>query len=131
MILEILLLSTAQAAEPSVRRQTVEMVSPSFPYELREQVAEYLRCLEPEGRSFLEFASVEAQHRKDVERCEAELGLIMDDAVVAWTASQGPNQAEDAVGRTFANMRDGHIARGRQLDEMLGRSSDNAVDSDQ
>ena len=131
MILEILLLSTVQATEPPVRTQTVEMVGPSFPYELREQVAEYLRCLEPEGRGFLEFESVEAQHRKDVERCEAELGLIMDDAVVAWTASHGPDQAEDAVVRTFANMRDGHIARGRQLDEMLGRSSDNAVDFDQ
>jgi hypothetical protein len=124
MIIALVALMAAQAAEPPVQRQEFTAAGPAYPYALRESVARYDACLNPGGsRQYVPGTSVAEAHRVDVARCDPELPAIIASAVDIWRHERGRKKAEAEVADLFAQLRENHVQQGERFDRMIGQSA--------
>ena len=117
----------AQAAAPSVEteRAAYRSVSPTYPYELRNQVRAYFTCLQGDGsKRPQDDEKFEAVFQRDIDRCDAELQDQTVAAFQVWKVGKDEEKARTFVTDLFVRLREHHLERGRNLDRLNAEAGD-------
>lgn len=108
-------------ARPIDRAPVASVASPSYPYEIKDQVDEYLSCLTMDGqmRPFENGVSNEEQATQDLARCKRGREQAEKASVKILSKERSKKRVKELVGEFYDRLDAWHVSQARTIDEYI------------